>query len=50
MLITAATNITLSEMSTGATNRSVDRDIPLNSTRSLRAYFIVSPTLKVRAA
>ncbi len=47
MLITAATNITLRDKSTGATNLSVDRDIPLNPTRSLRAYFIVSLTRTV---
>jgi hypothetical protein len=44
MLITAATNITLSDTSTGATNRSVDRDFPLNPTGLPRACFIVSPT------
>src|SRR4029077_20492275 len=47
ILSTAATNITLSDTNTGATNLSVDRDIPLIPPRSLRAYFIVSLTLGV---
>jgi hypothetical protein len=41
MLITAATNITLRDTSTGATKRIADRDIPVDPTRLLRPDFII---------
>jgi hypothetical protein len=37
MLSTAATNITVSEMRTGATKRTADRDIPFESLEWLRS-------------